>query len=694
MQPLNYQTNAVNPLQMALAGYDAGNNVRQQQQKIEAIELQKQQAQQMRVDMAALVENPNASARDYASMMAKYPQAAENIKNSFDFLDESKRTAAFDTLTKAYSALSTGNNEVAQDMLNRHFQAAKEAGNVKEAVNTRAMQKVLEMNPQAAKTSVGILLAGAMGKDKFAEAMERIQGAEIAAEKAPLEQEKMRVDIASTKGKEQREQQIMPYEIAQTQADIESKKAGTLGKLGDEERSRAMMPYEMEGARADIAETRAGTQIALSKEQRAREIAPYELQERLENMKLTRAQVNKAMVDARKSEAEIGLTNANAKQVAATAALKIAELRNGAPLKLSADTQKLINKSVVEAANTENLANQYDGLAGEIDKAIAAGTSAKASETWKRIWGTEDEITRFRQEYKRLRNSQVLQMLPAGAASDADIAIAMSAFPEDTANPEVISSFLKGMAKLQRYDAGLKDSQAQWASANGNLGNARKDMVIAGKLAKKGQSFNEFMKAEQLNMSTSSSNRLPQGISAGDAGKIYQEWDDIQAKRSTPLPDDMREQYFNKRYEEMLKKKVSSKPTGDLSFIKKYDKKLVGVKQPAVDFYKGFAKYAKDKAGIKIGISQGHRTKEYQNKLYEQGRTTAGKIVTWTRNSKHMSGNALDFFEHNVSPAKISFRRVDQIRKLMEEYASTRTDLRIRFLPAAKDPLHVEVWSK
>jgi peptidoglycan L-alanyl-D-glutamate endopeptidase CwlK len=51
---------------------------------------------------------------------------------------------------------------------------------------------------------------------------------------------------------------------------------------------------------------------------------------------------------------------------------------------------------------------------------------------------------------------------------------------------------------------------------------------------------------------------------------------------------------------------------------------------------------------IDFGISQGVRTKEEQNALYEQGRTKPGPIVTWTRNSKHIPqkdgyGHAIDF---------------------------------------------------
>lgn len=49
-----------------------------------------------------------------------------------------------------------------------------------------------------------------------------------------------------------------------------------------------------------------------------------------------------------------------------------------------------------------------------------------------------------------------------------------------------------------------------------------------------------------------------------------------------------------------------------------------------------------------FAIVQGVRTQAEQNALYEQGRTREGKIVTWTRNSKHIPradgyGHAIDF---------------------------------------------------
>ena len=52
-----------------------------------------------------------------------------------------------------------------------------------------------------------------------------------------------------------------------------------------------------------------------------------------------------------------------------------------------------------------------------------------------------------------------------------------------------------------------------------------------------------------------------------------------------------------------------------------------------------------EKQGINAIIVQGYRTKEYQDKLYAQGRTTAGDIVTRTKGgqSPHNHGLAVDF---------------------------------------------------
>lgn len=50
----------------------------------------------------------------------------------------------------------------------------------------------------------------------------------------------------------------------------------------------------------------------------------------------------------------------------------------------------------------------------------------------------------------------------------------------------------------------------------------------------------------------------------------------------------------------------------------------------------------RDELGYLIKITNGLRTQAEQNDLYAQGRTKPGPIVTWTKNSKHIGGNAFD----------------------------------------------------
>jgi peptidoglycan L-alanyl-D-glutamate endopeptidase CwlK len=48
------------------------------------------------------------------------------------------------------------------------------------------------------------------------------------------------------------------------------------------------------------------------------------------------------------------------------------------------------------------------------------------------------------------------------------------------------------------------------------------------------------------------------------------------------------------------------------------------------------------KAGIPFKFTSTSRTQAEQDTLYEQGRSTAGMVVTWTRKSKHIEGTAFD----------------------------------------------------
>lgn len=49
-----------------------------------------------------------------------------------------------------------------------------------------------------------------------------------------------------------------------------------------------------------------------------------------------------------------------------------------------------------------------------------------------------------------------------------------------------------------------------------------------------------------------------------------------------------------------------------------------------------------ERQGLSVRITETYRSQARQNELYAQGRTRAGEIVTWTKNSRHTSRRAWD----------------------------------------------------
>jgi len=92
-----------------------------------------------------------------------------------------------------------------------------------------------------------------------------------------------------------------------------------------------------------------------------------------------------------------------------------------------------------------------------------------------------------------VRNSQVVKNLPPGVASDRDIQIAMEGYPTDTTNPETMAAFLRGMAKLERYNEDFNDFAAGYVDKN----NGTRGMVDAWK-ARFGQSGSEAAALENM----------------------------------------------------------------------------------------------------------------------------------------------------------------------------------------------------
>lgn len=187
MDPINYNIQVKDPfessLQAAQAGVNLSNLAEQQAEKQRLI----QQQQQMRSDLATLAQNPNPTANDFASMTIKYPELADHFKNTWNMLDTDRQKTAINQASQVYSALMTGNNDVAQSLLEKQAEAAKNAGRTDDAQHAETLAKLVEMNPATAKTSAGLMLASALGPDKFAENFSKISAIPSSIQKGEAE---------------------------------------------------------------------------------------------------------------------------------------------------------------------------------------------------------------------------------------------------------------------------------------------------------------------------------------------------------------------------------------------------------------------------------------------------------------------------------------------------------------------------
>lgn len=87
--------------------------------------------------------------------------------------------------------------------------------------------------------------------------------------------------------------------------------------------------------------------------------------------------------------------------------------------------------------------------------------------------------------------------------------------------------------------------------------------------------------------------------------------------------------------------------------------RLIGVDARLV----AVVKRALELSPIDFMVLEGKRTLQRQQELFDQGRKTPGKIVTWTMKSKHLDGLAVDLVPFPVDWNDT--RKFDQIAKAM-----------------------------
>jgi len=188
-------------------------------------------------------------------------------------------------------------------------------------------------------------------------------------------------------------------------------------------------------------------------------------------------------------------------------------------LKLSSGLEKRLGEAQDLAIQAQRDANGFDNLADDFERLnLEGGLASTVSETFKSLLGSQDAVTEFRRRFNTVRLSEGMKNLPIGPASDKDVELAFKGVPKENASAEQVSSFLRGAAKIARFQAGFNQFKSDFISSKSTgkgLNQSWRKKFKSPKLKRKVTTAEIYATAQNRNMAPSEvAERL--GVSLGD----------------------------------------------------------------------------------------------------------------------------------------------------------------------------------
>lgn len=454
-EPYNYLANLPNPAAQITGGLTTGMGLAHTAQQMS---LAREQADMMAQYRAAQIEQEQAQTAKIRSemerqqafqgevaklakegfttsglvdVMARFPDMAKQLEKPYEALGAEQRKQSVEMLQPVVAALNSGDRVNAAMIMDEKIDALRNAGKEREAAEgERQRDMILHGDLNAAQTRMNSALAIAMGPEKYKETF------------GALEDERRKRMLESP--------ELAKKEAEARRADFEATIKGT----------EAQFAPQMQKAELGVKQASASNMYS-------------QISERSKRLNLDE---RKFADESARAWANLGLDRA-----------KLSQLPDA--------VRKEVDGYVVKAGEASTYADKMNNLADKFESTVkTGGLRASIGELFAGATGREDEVSRIRSEYARLRNTQVLKNLPPGPASDKDIAFAAKGFPSETANPTEVATFLRGMAKLQKIDSLQNEARAAWTSSFRGLGNATEDTSVGGIQVRAGEKFNDFAK--------------------------------------------------------------------------------------------------------------------------------------------------------------------------------------------------------
>lgn len=132
---------------------------------------------------------------------------------------------------------------------------------------------------------------------------------------------------------------------------------------------------------------------------------------------------------------------------------------------------KSIGEADVRYRSAIDGASEVQGIMRQMDEigpeGWSSGLQGEASEFYKAVTGTEDFVSTVRKNYQDVKVRNGIKNLPPGVASDKDIELALSPWPEDTSDFNFIKRKLEAIERIERGKAEYALFESNYIAENG-----------------------------------------------------------------------------------------------------------------------------------------------------------------------------------------------------------------------------------
>lgn len=419
--------------------------LQEHQQKVAANALAAQQQQEFYQGVAAVSQNPSAEA---IMRLMGTPGALPHVKElqeRYKMLDDREKEAKKLIFNEVYSAFDTKNPDIAQKVLLNAAEASKNSGRNEEAQMYLNFAKGVTENPGVVQTRIGMAL-GALD-EKFFDNYKK--------------QKTMADDIAAAKSE------------ALKKADDAPGGAMNLAKLDTEKSQKLSYDASANSSNATAARTKQQTDFD-------KQSFPLEQMKREADIATALTNMTDKAVDTAMKREKLDLEKA-----------EFEFKKNQETNKLSGQARKDISEAGKKALAAGALVTRVEDVAAKLEKLNGkpGGAPARLVAGVRNWLGIQNEDSAIRKDAERLYKSELVKSLPPGQASDSDVAIFMQGYPTSFDSVKTQLQFMRGLAKVAKFERDEQKAIMEWTRANGDLASATRDFKIMGQEIKAGEDF-------------------------------------------------------------------------------------------------------------------------------------------------------------------------------------------------------------